>query len=90
MQLKLETASYVIGFEVLKVYLNSCTVLRLLIVYFKHRVPEKQKQPSRGVHRKRCSENIQQIYGRVPVPECDFNKVAATVLKPHFGMGALE
>ena len=25
---------------------------------------------------KRCSENIQQIYKRTPMPKCDFNKVA--------------
>ena len=35
-----------------------------------------QKQPSRGVLRKRCSENIEQIYRRTNMPECDFNKVA--------------
>ena len=35
-----------------------------------------QKQPSRGVLRKRCSENMQQIYMRTPMPKCDFNKVA--------------
>ena len=35
-----------------------------------------QKQPSRGVLRKRCSENMQQIYRRTPMPKCDFNKVA--------------
>ena len=34
-----------------------------------------QKQPSRGVLRKRCSENMQQIYMRTPMPTCDFNKV---------------
>ena len=34
-----------------------------------------QKQPSRGVLRKRCSENMQQIYMRTPMPKCDFNKV---------------
>ena len=36
-----------------------------------------QKQPSRGVPRKRCSENMQQIYRRTPIPKCDFNKVAS-------------
>ena len=36
----------------------------------------RQKQPSRGVLRKRCSENMQQIYRRTPMPKCDFNKVA--------------
>ena len=35
-----------------------------------------QKQPSRGVLRKRCSENMQQIYRRIPMPKCDFNKFA--------------
>ena len=43
-----------------------------------------QKQPSRGVFRKRCSENMQQIYRRTPMPKCDFNKVAK-----HYGMGVL-
>ena len=36
----------------------------------------KQKQPSTGVLRKRCSENMQQIYRRTPMPKYDFNKVA--------------
>ena len=46
-----------------------------------------QKQPSRGVLRKMCSENTQQIYRRTPMskcdivisinlPKCNFNKVA--------------
>ena len=30
-----------------------------------------QKQPSRGVPRKRCSEYMQQIYRRTPMPKCD-------------------
>ena len=33
-----------------------------------------QKQPSRGVHNKRCSENMQQIYKRTPMPKYNFNK----------------
>ena len=49
-----------------------------------------QKQPSRGVLRKRCSKNMQQTYRRAPMLECDFNKVAeGTLLKSHFGMGVL-
>ena len=36
----------------------------------------KQKHPSRGVLRKKCSENMQQIYWRTPLTMCDFNKVA--------------
>ena len=35
-----------------------------------------QKQPSKGVYKKRCSENMQQIYRRTTMPKCDFNKVA--------------
>ena len=35
-----------------------------------------QKQPPRGVPRKRCSENMLQIYRRTPMSKCDFNKVA--------------
>ena len=31
-----------------------------------------QKQPSRGVLRKRCSENTQQIYRRTPMPKCGY------------------
>ena len=35
-----------------------------------------QKKPSRGTLRKRCSENMQQICRRTPMPKCGFNKVA--------------
>ena len=57
-----------------------------------------QRQPPRGVSRNRCSENMQQIYRRTPMPKDDFNKVAlqlywnhtsawvATLLKSHFDM----
>ena len=34
-----------------------------------------QKHSSRGVLEKRCSENMQQIYRRTPMPKCDFKKV---------------
>ena len=34
-----------------------------------------QKQPLRGVLRRRCSENMQQIFSRIPMPKCDFRKV---------------
>ena len=37
---------------------------------------EAQKQPSRGVLTKMCSENMQQIYRRTLMPKCDLNKVA--------------
>ena len=35
-----------------------------------------QKQPSRGIPRKKCSEDMQQIYNRTAMPKCNFNKVA--------------
>ena len=37
---------------------------------------KRNKQPPRGVLKKRCSENMQQIYRRTSMPKCDFNKVA--------------
>ena len=45
-----------------------------------------QKKPPRGVSRKRCPENMQQIYRRTSIPKCNFNKVA---IKSHFGMSVL-
>ena len=51
---------------------------------------EDQKQPSRGVHWKRYSENMQQICRRTLTPKCDFNKVAKqNLLKLHFSMRVL-
>ena len=41
-----------------------------------------QKQPSRGVLGKRCSENMQQIYRRTPMSNCELNKL-------HFSMCVL-
>ena len=38
-----------------------------------------QKQPPIGVPKKRCSENMQQIYRRTAMPKCDFNKVAFSI-----------
>ena len=42
-----------------------------------------QKQPLRGVPRKWCSENMQQIYRRAPMPKYDFNKVALQLYWNH-------
>ena len=47
-----------------------------------------QKQSSRAVLRKKCSENMQQIYRRIPMPKCDFNKVA-NLSESHFGVSVL-
>ena len=56
-----------------------------------------QKQPYRSILRKRCSENMQQIYRRTPMPKCNFIGSCfatlltmifcfATLLNLHFGM----
>ena len=42
-----------------------------------------QKQPSRGVLRRKCCENVQQIYRRTLIPKCDFNKVAQQLYWNH-------
>ena len=41
-----------------------------------HSVQSVKKQPPRDAPRKKCSENMQQIYRRTPIPKCDFSKVA--------------
>ena len=30
--------------------------------------------PTRCVLKKRCSQNMQHVYRRIPMPKCDFNK----------------
>ena len=42
---------------------------------FQKQPPRFQKQPPRVVLKKRCFENMQQIYRRTPMPRCDFNTV---------------
>ena len=73
-------------FFALKYINNYMTIISLFsymhFLFFKSIFPINsriQKQPSRGVHRKRCSENMQQIYWRTPMPKCDFNKVALQI-----------
>ena len=41
------------------------------------------KQPFRGVLKKMCSENMQQIYTRTPMPKYHFNKVAKQLYWNH-------
>ena len=43
----------------------------------------KQKHLSKSVLRKRCSENIQQIYRRTPMPKCHFNEVSLQLYWNH-------
>ena len=65
-----------IYFPILQRKIISCH--NSISVNFKKLKHEKhfQKQPPRDVLKKRCSENIQQIYRRTPMPKCEFNKVA--------------
>ena len=46
-----------------------------------------QEQPSRDVFNKRCSENMQQIYRKTPMPKCGFNKVAKQFYWNHTSAG---
>ena len=39
-------------------------------------VVSKITQPSRSVLRKKCFKNIQQVYRKIPMPKCNFNKAA--------------
>ena len=68
--------------------------MRIYLAYFKKKESslEKRNTPSskytseaasRGIHRKRCSENVQQIYRRTPMPKCDFNKIALQLYWNH-------
>ena len=56
--------------------LDLCSNMKVMSGWFIRILDYEQKQPPRGVLRKRCSENMQQIYRRTPMPKCDFNKVA--------------
>ena len=42
-----------------------------------------QELPCRDVLKKRCSENMQQIYRRTTIPKCEFNKVALQLYWNH-------
>ena len=43
-----------------------------------------QKQPFRNVLEERCSENMQQIYRRTPMPNCDFNNSFIEIAFSHW------
>ena len=60
---------------------NLFGIKSLNIRFSKYQKQWHQIQPSRGVPRKRCSENIQQIYRRTPMPKYDFNKYACNFIE---------
>ena len=47
-----------------------------VIIFSQHFYWYNQKQPPRGVFKKRCSENMQQSYRRTHMSKSDFNNVA--------------
>ena len=64
------------SYKIMVIWFISCILIHTLLVYTTCRCDhQNQKQTSRGAFKKRCSENIQQIYKRTPMPKCDFNKV---------------
>ena len=44
-------------------------------------IKQSEKQPSRGVLKKKFSQSIQQIFSRTPMPKVNFNKVAKDTYK---------
>ena len=46
-------------------YTNTTSNRQLDVKYLNENI---QKQPSRSVLKKKCSENVQQLYGRAPIP----------------------
>ena len=59
-----------------------CANLGLIVLFSSF-----QKQPPRGVPRKRCSVNMQQFYRITPMPKCDFNKAASNFIEITLGHG---
>ena len=65
-------------------------LLTLTIIFYNISVwlkTENQKHPSSGVLRKRCSENMKQIYRKTLMPKCDFNKLLSNFIKITFRHG---
>ena len=58
---------------VLEVTIEHFPLLNVFTSYFSTKL---HMQPSRGVLKKRCSKNMQEIYRRTPMPKCYFDKVA--------------
>ena len=59
-------------------YSEPCQTSKICItnVEYQKRILNLHKKPPRGVVRKICSENMQQIYRRTFMPKCDLNEVA--------------
>ena len=61
--------------------------LKILCQKFDRSRSNCQKQPSKGVLMKGCSNNMQQIYRRTPMPKCNFNKVENNFIEIALGHG---
>ena len=56
-----------------------CELHRTVYLRIGEELTSIQKQPSRGVFSKRCSENMQQIYRRTPMPKCEITLFEVTL-----------
>ena len=57
-------------------WFQNCCTIKVKKSLNRNVIRKIQKQVSKDVLRRKCSENMQQIYRRTPMPKCDFNKVA--------------
>ena len=62
----------------MNVYIN--TYIKIYFRYIANITPC-PVTPFKGVLRKSCSENMQEIYRRTPMPKCNFNKVASNFVE---------
>ena len=69
--------------EPLSSWIKSCYLKFVFSAMSKASCSTIQKQPSRGVLKKTCSEIMQQICRESPMPKCDFNKVALQIYWNH-------
>ena len=77
---------FILPFHALVKASESCCRKKHILIFFVCVIQswkEIQKQPPRGVPRKRCFENMQQMYRRTPMPKCSFNKVAKQLYWNH-------
>ena len=56
---------------------TSCAMKYFELLIFNLQTEDLQKQPFRDVLRKKCSENMRQIYRRAPTSSCHFNKATS-------------
>ena len=67
-----------INILVLKISLDHCSATKT-----SNNKGGDQKQPSKGILKKRCSGNMKQIYRRTPMPKSNFNRIAKQLSVSH-------